>query len=41
MTVLDKALAMSCLIYEDGSPDDCDVLTLPAPLVVHLQIPVR
>jgi ureidoglycolate lyase len=41
MTVLSEPLALSCMVYEDGSAEDCDVVTLPAPLVVHLEIPAR
>jgi len=36
MTVLDASLDMFCLVYENGSADDCQVLPLPRPIVVSI-----
>ncbi|MBU6454396.1 MAG: ureidoglycolate lyase [Cyanobacteria bacterium REEB67] len=36
MTALDNTLDLSCLVYEDGTAGDCDILTLSAAVIVHL-----
>jgi ureidoglycolate lyase len=36
MTALTSPLDLSCLVYEDGTAGDCDILTLSTAVIVHI-----
>jgi len=36
MTVLEKQIDFSCLVWEDGTADDCTIVTLAQPILVSV-----